>query len=240
MKKIIIGLFAIVSFSAIAQNTSLEYRIERRLEVLNDLVARQRAHLNLPQQDKEDILRNINQSILSIRNDGPTNPDPGPINNIIAEGRIENHSFTFSGPTVGAVFNQCSDFIRTKLSQADELYVSFNGNAYIQKTTTGYWYGADQICNVIYQLMTPQNLTPERPIGYTVVEGYLENLRVEFVGNTHGEIFNKCMKYTETRLTQADEMEISVNGGRRERFTTTGYWYGANQICRILTQKVPR
>ena len=253
MKVFILATLSLMSFSALAQTTAIDTRIEKRLERLNDLVLRERAHVYLSEAQKKDVLQNINLAISAIRADqGEPTPNPNPYPNpnpnpyptpvpqrITVEGKIESTNFRFEAPTMGAIFNQCSDFVRTRFSNADEMMVSFNGRAYIRQTTSSYWYGADAICNQIYNLATPQNLAPEtyQPL---MLEGYIETLKVEFSGSTYGEVFNKCVRHVESRLSNADEMEISVNGDRRFRTTTSSYWYGAHAICQTVMKNVPR
>lgn len=251
MKKFMLAAITMMSFSAFAQTMPIESRIENRLERLNDLVMRQQSHRYVTQEQKQQILRNINEAILAIQADTTPNPNPNPVPNpipnpipnpphlIVAEGKIENHNFRFEASTIGQVFNQCSDFVRARLSQADDLMVSFNGKAYIRQTTSGWWVGADAICNVIYNQATPQNLTPDA-YQTLVVEGYIENLRVEFTGSSYGEVFNKCVRTVESKFSQADDMDISVNGDRRYRQTTSGWWVGAHTICQVVMKNVPK
>lgn len=250
MKSLLLAVVATISFGALAQpNTTTEFRIENRLERLVELVQRERAHRFLNENQKRNVLQNINEAIQSIKadntpnpgphNPGPQNPNPGPMNRITVEGKLENTNFSFEGLTTGQIFNQCSDWVRTRYSQADELYVSINGNAYIRQTTSSYWYGADGICNVIFNLMTAENL--RLPVQqYIMIEGYIESTKVDFSGNSYGEVFNKCVRSVETKYSQADEMEISVNGDRRYRSTTSSYWYGAHAICTQAMKNVIR
>lgn len=246
MKSFLFLALSFISFSTFAQNIPIESRIELRLERLNDLVLKERAHQYLNEAQKREVLQNINQAISAIRADQtpipPTNPYPPTIPQpqlITVEGKIESTNISFQGNTLGQVFNQCSDFVRSRISQADDMMISFNGNAYIRQTTTGWWSGPDAICNVIYTLATPQNLTVNS-YQNLLVEGFVEGVKVEFVGSSYGEVFNKCVRNLETKLTQADDMEISVNGDRRYRLTTTGWWTGAHAICQSVMKNVPR
>jgi hypothetical protein len=92
---------------------------------------------------------------------------------------------------------------------------------------------------VIYSLLTKENL--RLPVQqYILIEGFIESTKVEFVGNSYGEVFNKCVRSIETKYSQADDMEIGVNGDRRYRSTTGSYWYGAHAICAQAMKNVPR
>ena len=76
MKCFLIAAISLMSFSSFAQSTSTESRIELRLERLNDLVQRERAHRFLSEAQKTEVLRNINAAILMIRADQNPNPNP--------------------------------------------------------------------------------------------------------------------------------------------------------------------
>lgn len=254
MKTLLLAVVATISFGALAQpNTSTEFRIEKRLERLVELVQRDRAHRFLSEDEKRNVLQNINAAIVAIKdenntpNPGPNpnpypNPNPNPYpNRIVVEGKIEQTNFIFDAVTTGQIFNQCSDFVRTRFSQVDDMMISINGNAYKRLiNSSSYWNGADAICNVIYAQLTPENMRLPIP-QYIMIEGFIEQTRVEFVGNSYAEVFNKCVRSVETKFSQVDDMEIGVNGDRRYRsVNSSSYWRGAVEICTVVMKNVPR
>jgi hypothetical protein len=249
MKCFLIAAISLMSLSSFAQTATVDARIENRLDRLNDLIIRAQAHRYIPEVQKREVLENINRAIMAMNSTGPAptpqpQPQPRPLPQpqpelIVVEGKIESINIHFEAPTIGGVFNQCSDFIRTRLSQADEMMISVNGNAYSRQVTSGWWSGPNAICQIIYNLLTPENLRQPtyQPL---MVEGYVENHKVEFIGNSYGEVFNKCVRTLEPKLSQADEMEISVNGDRRYRQTTSEWWTGAHAICTVVMKNVPK
>lgn len=245
MKCLAIGLISLVSFTVLAQSQRTDVKIEERLERLNNLV-RQGRHTLLSQIEQKEVLKNINLSISLIKDDqeggrpGQGNPPTPPMPaRVKAVGRMGNKNFSFDAPTVGALFNQCSDWARTSVSSVNVIRVSFNDKAYLFLKNTNWWTNPDAICNAIYEQATPLNLMPDR-LQPLVIEGYLGQKKVAFSGQSTGVVFNTCIHWVESNLSSINVMEISVNGDRRYRTNNPNWWTNPEAICTAAFERVPK
>jgi hypothetical protein len=248
---------------AVANLDFIEAQIEQQIRELNLRVS-ERAHHNLQPETKARLLMDLRQAnahfYVPPRPPIPVPPGPGPGPRppyppmpprpplpprfaVVAEGKFETTPFRFEAMTVDMMFNQCSDFVRaTGPTRADDIYVSFNGRAYITlRNSSSWWSGQDEICNQVYQLATPENIAPEPYTGTLIVEGYIETTKVEFIGNSFGQVYNQCYDMYSNGTTKVDDMEISTNGSRREKLRNgASWWEGPREICDVVTQRLTR
>lgn len=155
---------------------------------------------------------------------------------ISAVGRIEQVPFTLEGRTADEVFNSCWDFVEENgLRSVDELMVSVNGHKYVYLTTGGWWSNPQAICEVIDGQINEQTLSPifERRAYAT---GKIEQVDFNFVASSEPALYNQCVEFVDANnLTSVDEVHTSVNGSRRERYTTGGWWNTPTAICDVVT-----
>lgn len=76
-----------------------------------------------------------------------------PTNNyeIATVGAIENKTFSFAGNSLREIMMQCTQFYHdSNLGSTDEVVI-FNGTTKVKKTTSGWWYNSNDVCEKIIQ-----------------------------------------------------------------------------------------
>jgi hypothetical protein len=148
-------------------------------------------------------------------------------------GKVEKTKIEIVGALSEAeAYNRCVDTLNNKgVNKADDLIVSINGHKYVRKTTSGWWSTSVAICNVIDTLV-PSRIQPVSATGLYSATGRIENINFNLSGNSIEEIFNKCVEFVQMKgISQADEVMTSINGARRQRYTTSGWWSTPIAIC---------
>lgn len=243
--KLAISVFCIASPLAIyADETRLEATIQNRVETLGSIIIEQQRHLRLDIQEQTDLLRTLNSAITQARGRGqdtlPQAPSRTP--QITVVGKVENIPFAFSGRTMGEIHNQCSDFmLRAEgrgLERYDRLYFSTNGTPYKELNTSSWWREID-LCDKIYDA---ENAIPSRRRELRA-EGLIESTPFIFRGSSYDEVFNSCVDQLEMHPIGNNKVDLiytSINGGKREKLTTTSWWSGSFEICRNVLKNVPQ
>jgi hypothetical protein len=243
--KLAISVLCIASPLAIhANETRLEATIQNRVETLGSIIIDQQRHLRLDIQEQTDLLRTLNSAITQARGRGQdTPPRPPPrAPQITVVGKVQNILFAFRGQTIAEIHNQCSDFMLRgegrKLERYDRIYFSTNATTYKELKTPAWWREID-LCDKIYEA---GNGTPLRRMELRA-EGLIKSTPFSFRGSSYDEVFNSCVDQLEARPIDNNKVDLiytSINGARREKLTTPGWWVGSFEICRNVLKGVPQ
>ena len=217
-----------MSMFSFAQTNQVEFRIERRLNRLNELVASGELYRLRP-DTKEAVLSHINQAISAIlRNDPGTNPGPGPQPSFFsATAIVENHLIEFKGMSNAEIFTQCIQNVPEM--RADEItLVGGNSNVKRLYNSSSYWSGKESICSVIMENLN-LNFSPlSKPI---LVYGSIEDRSFNITANSKAEVLARCFSFA-NGSAKADDILIGVNNDpMRKLRNNSSWWTTPSAIC---------
>ncbi|MDH4468440.1 MAG: hypothetical protein QE271_10300 [Bacteriovoracaceae bacterium] len=231
-------------------NRDINYRIERRLEKLVDLIQRDRAHLAMYPQAKEVLLKNINFAIDSIvGNAGPgpgPNPNPYPNPTPFPPARIlevtalvEDFKLTLLGATVGEIFTQCMDSYPASSSSVDEIAVVANNSRVVWLYNRTSTYGdKGSVCSLISQNVNVS--TVNQPVGYITVNGAFEQSNFTLSGDSKAKILSQCFDaFQSSSHNGLDEIYVAVGKLPMVRlYNQKSYWNQASSACNQVMEVV--
>ena len=173
---------------------------------------------------------NVIDSLMTPERLAPVIPSVYPITIV---GKIEGRNINIqSAQSEAQAYNSCVETVKSlNITKADDLMVAINGHKYVRKTTGSWWYGANAICKVVDSLV-PSRITPVMTNGSYDATGRIEGISFNFYGGNIEAIFNQCVEFVQQKgITRADDVSVSINGSRRQRYTTGSWWYSATEIC---------
>jgi hypothetical protein len=157
-------------------------------------------------------------------------------------GKLESSLVNYSGLSIADVFNSCVlDVKSRRIGNVDDMMISVNGHRYTElRNNSSYWNSPVQICSKIDQLVDSFRLTPIYPMGYLNAEGRFENTNFSFTGQSADEVFNSCVDFVGARrIGNVDDIYISINNSRRERFrNSSSYWGTPVSICSAALKNI--
>lgn len=167
----------------------------------------------------------------------PVRPNYEPIQ---VKGWVEGSNINYSAQSLEEVYNTCVETLDSMyLGSVDELMISVGGREYQRKTTTGYWSNNESICDQVDQIAIDSMATPVRYEPVSAVGRIESSADFNFFAESKDDLYNQCVEFVKSSyLGSVDEVYVSINNGRRQRYTTTGYWSSATAICDAVTTEL--
>ena len=71
--------------------------------------------------------------------------------------------------------------------------------------------------------------------GFFTASGRIEDRSFNLSGTSVDQIYNRCVDFVlSSNIIQADEIFVSINNERRERYTTAGWWKTPISMCNVM------
>jgi hypothetical protein len=170
----------------------------------------------------------------------PRRPQRG--NDILVEGFVESHVFSFEGNTVFNIFDQCLRFVKGKniINKVNDIKLSVNNQDFIAlHNDYSYWSTAQSICEQI-EIQVEKHKNGQGEYRYNLLEGRVGDNTFSFSGETPFAIASSCFAtFLPSSTYKVKNIVVSVNGGDRVSYRNSySYWTQPFSICNVILKTI--